>query len=415
MDNNKIKKEEFLSTKELLKRGGISFASTAAAVLALYEGILALLGESANIINKTPIWSRVVVWLFISVVVTSLTLIVSSVKMLKQAEDQIATLRSEKEKLLNNNDEKTRTGDQEDRSDSICQLLTNAYTSQRYQEVLKIGMQLSKPLWYAGYYELRAKVGAIMENAAMKNGDQATMAHVLIEMVGWTNVRLGKTNIGKEKIEEGLLIAEKIGDKSLIASAYRNLADIHLGYATANHNLRYSESPGIMVTNPSEEFQACENCLKKAEACLDDISAEETKNDLSGNINYTFSKYYFEKGNYTEALEKVNTAMAKYALTGNVEKQIKLYNLKGEILMRIPDKRIIALNTFREGIQKALQNNVNVHVVSNSLSLAEYFYQRDQIEDSQNALKDAIKYSSAITDPILSKKLENMKKNLGIG
>lgn len=411
-----IEIENLKSSAVLLKRGLISFGSTAIAILSVYEGICALLGDYADFINSIPIWDRIIIWLFISLAVFFTTILFTFNQLLKKSEEQKSNLIVQNQELreelinLNENYDEFRNV----HSDSICQLLGDAYDAQRYQEVIKIGMQLSAPLWYAGKYELRAKVGEIVENAAYKKGDKATLAKVLIEVVGWTNVRLEKENVGIDKIKEGLLIAEEINDKFLIAAAYRNLADIHLGKATSNHNLRYSNSSPMHVNAHQKriEFQECFQCLTKAKECLDEIQEDGRKNEMSGNIYYTFSKYYFEKEEYDEALSCVENAMNYYKIANNIEKQIKLYNLQGEILLMLPDQQARAVNVFRDGIQIALQHNVNVHIVSNALSLAEYFFQKGQTAQSKHSLKDAIDYSVAITDPILIDKLNNMKVKL---
>lgn len=417
MCENNIELEDLNSTSLLIKRGAISFGSTALGVLSVYEGITALLGDYADAINNVSIFDRLIVWLTLSLIVSFTTIFITFKQLLKKNEEQKEQLKTQNQDLrnqinaLNGNYDEYRS----EHSDSICQLLGDAYESKRYQEVIKIGMQLSGPLWYAGKYELRAKVGEIVENAAAKIGDKSTLAKVLIEMVGWTNVRLGKESIGVDKINEGLLIAQEIDDKFLIAAAYRNLGDIHLGKATSNHNLRYSSSTSIVNAHQQGvEFQECYQCLMNAKQCIEGITDEKRKNEMSGNVYYTFSKYYYEKGEFEEALSCVDKAMDFYKRENNIEKQIKLYNLKGEILLMFPDKQAQAVNVFRNGIQMALQHNVNVHIVSNALSLSDYFYQKQQIEQSKRSLKDAIDYSVAITDPLLIEKLNAMKEKLEI-
>lgn len=412
------KKANKKSGLKLLKRGFVSFGSTALASLSVYEGVSALSEGKTTFFDSIPILERFLAWFFISLTITLITLVITEWQIIRDKEDENTKLIEENSLLNNKLDTALNSYDeyQKNHSDSICQLLNDAYNSQRYQEVINIGMQLSGPLWYSGKYELRAKVGEIVENAASKKGDKSTLAKVLIEMVGWTNIRLGKEQLGIEKIEEGLLVAKDISDHFLIAAAYRNLADIHLGRATSNHNLRYSTTVitiPVPVIKQREEFEECHKCLQSANDCLESIQDIKQKNEMAGNLYYTFSKYYFETGDYNLALEYVEKSMEYYGYNGNIEKQIKLYNLKGEILLMIPNKQALAVNVFRTGIQVALQHNVNVHIVSNALSLSEYFLSKGQIEQAKRSFRDAKEYSSAITDPILVEKINTLEKRLG--
>ena len=82
-----------------------------------------------------------------------------------------------------------------------------------------------------------------------------------------------------------------------------------MGIATANHSLRYSSEPiTISFNEQQKEFDACLDFLNKAEACIAKISKADKRNDLAGNVYYTFSKLYFEKRDYTNALAYVEYA-----------------------------------------------------------------------------------------------------------
>ena len=409
MGRQKEKKRNIAST--LIKSGFASFGSSLLTILSLVEGLAFLIGDDSNIIYKVYLWIRIVLWVMISLIISLITVFITLANLYAKKNKEYENLSIDKNKAISELEDYKQSHKpiQNKNSDSICQLLNDAYKGHRDQEVIKIGMQLSEPLWYSGKYELRARVGEIVESAASRAGDKLTLAKVLIETIGWTNIRLGNNTVGIQTIQRGLNVAIDIGDNYWIASAYRNLADIHLGIATANHSLRYSSEPiTISFNEQQKEFDACLDFLNKAEACIAKISKADKRNDLAGNVYYTFSKLYFEKRDYTNALAYVEYAKKSYIKNKNNEKQIKLYNLKGEILLCIPSRKAEAINVFQEGLKKATDDNVNVHIVSNALSLADCFFEMKQIEQTNRMLNTAKEYVSAVTDPILLTKYQNL-------
>ena len=60
----------------------------------------------------------------------------------------------------------------------------------------------------------------------------------------------------------------------------------------------------------------------------------------------------------------------------------------------------------------ALAHNVNVHIVSNALSLAEYFYEIKQVGQADRMIRTAEEYISAVSDPLLLEKLDRLKQRI---
>ena len=403
---------------KIIKRGAITFGSAVIGILSLYEGILAWIGDEVISFTQRLLSNRLLFLFLLALLITFITMFISSTKKFfvlkkntnilsdrnKNMTDRLGMMEKEFDKF------------QEEYSDSICQLLEDAYDKGRYHEVIKIGTQLSSPLWYTGRYELRAKIGETIESAACQVGDKQTQAKVLIEMIGWTNIRIGNDDLGIQNISRGLKIAEEIKDSYLIASAYRNLADIHLARASAKHNMRYDNNT-ITVNAKTQEYEFgkskeyIDNALNYAERIRDNTK----KSELLGNIDYTYSKYYFEKKDYTEALNKVESAMEAYKKIKYEDKQIKLYNLKGEILLRIDERKFEAVNVFQEGLQKAIERNVNVHIVANALSLIEYFIESHQRMQAERMFKIVDDYTDVITDPLLINKIKTAKLRFSEG
>lgn len=297
-------------------------------------------------------------------------------------------------------------------TDSIIDVLDDAYKKERYTEVVKIGKQLSKPLWYTGKYELRLRIGYMLEAAAAQCENYEVQAETLLEDCGWTNIRLGNKKEGIANIKRGLEIAEHIKSYSLVAQGYRNLIDIHLGEASNNLNLRYIQSRRTAIASDREqELQKCKVYYDKAVIAANLIEDATKKKELLGNISYTISKYYLVTGDYKKALEEVMNAWGYYQSVSNEDKIIKLYSLKG-VILRYLGKEEEAISIFQEGLAKSKSCGNNIHIVSNCLSLCEAYIDMNNITMASRMLEQAYKYSTAITDPHLESRILEIRKEL---
>ena len=95
MCENNIELEDLNSTSLLIKRGAISFGSTALGVLSVYEGITALLGDYADAINNVSIFDRLIVWLTLSLIVSFTTIFITFKQLLKKNEEQKEQLKTQ--------------------------------------------------------------------------------------------------------------------------------------------------------------------------------------------------------------------------------------------------------------------------------------------------------------------------------
>lgn len=69
-------------------------------------------------------------------------------------------------------------------STTLLEDLGVAFGSEAWEEVLKIGSVLSRPLWVLGKYRLRIEVGRLVEAAAARSGHTVAQATALIDDLG---------------------------------------------------------------------------------------------------------------------------------------------------------------------------------------------------------------------------------------
>ena len=113
-------------------------------------------------------------------------------------------------------------------NETIIANLHIAFQEERWEEVIKIGSVLSRPLWVTGKYKLRVEVGKLVEAAASYNDRPHQQASALIDDLGWTKFVLGDVGAGKKYISHGISIAEKCSDSYMAHKGYRHLSAISM-------------------------------------------------------------------------------------------------------------------------------------------------------------------------------------------
>ena len=143
------------------------------------------------------------------------------------------------------------------------------------------------------------------------------------------------------------------------------------------------------------------------------IENESKKTEMLGNLQYTFAKYKLVIREYDDAISAVDKSFNYYANNHDLERAVKLYNLKGKIQLMSGNENN-AIETFQLGIQKSNEIANNIHVVTNSLSLAEYYLREDNYSLSRRMLKTAVNNIQYISDPVLNRRCEEIQLQLNI-
>ena len=154
--------------------------------------------------------------------------------------------------------------------ESLETALADAYKAKKWDFVVEVGSFLSRPLWIAGKYEVRRRVGELVEDAAAHCKKHSHRAAALIDDIGWTNFVLKEPDKARKAISDGLLIAEKQRDWYLCAKASRHLASIarHAGdYPTCEDNLTAAAKYATQLGD-GDIFREIDMTLKASKAKL---------------------------------------------------------------------------------------------------------------------------------------------------
>lgn len=382
----------------------ICFVATALSIMGIYATIMGFIGTDNKVytlLSEINFIVKIIILLVCSAFSTLIKLLISfiiHVKSLIIEKDDIYVKYNDCLNILNDKNEYISS-----HSDSICAILEEAINRKRYQEVISIGAHLSLPLWYTGKYALRIKVGQMVELASGQTGDKKVQALTLIEDIGWTNVRLNNIEEGEKYIKRGLRIATDIKDKYLIAQANRNLADICL--INSQNSFRISEKTNFLNN--------CEHYLNESLQMANSMENSIEKEGLIGNIYYTYCKYYQEANNIDIALEYLDKSLNQYKNCGLMEKQIKLFVLKGKLLLDL-NKEDEAIDVFQEGLRLSQNLNVNVHIATNALELCKIHISKNNIQLAKQMLSIAKEIINVINDPlVLSEYNDCVKKIVG--
>lgn len=299
-------------------------------------------------------------------------------------------------------------------NDSLVSILESAYNAKRWHEVVKIGRPLSESLWYTGKYDLRVKIGEMLASAAGLCEEYEIQSETLLDDLGWTRIRLNEIEQGEKSIEHGLKVAEDHSLFYLVAKGYRHLADINLAKACNFWTLRYMNYGNQhmpKVIRKTESLEVCFSFYEKAISVLPLISNEKKRTEMEGNLKYTLSKYYLVTREFEKALEAVADSQALYNRILDNDREVKLFNLKGRIFTEM-GRDSDAEAAYQEGLRKATTISNNAHMVSNSISLAEYYLNEGQKKLACQMLSVAKDNSHAINDPILIARIEELSESL---
>lgn len=303
----------------------------------------------------------------------------------------------------------------EEDEDSLVAILNTAYKAEHWKEVIKIGSQISSPLWYTGKFETRVRIGELVESAAGFSGEYYVQAETLLDDLGWTKFRLEMTKDAIKSIKRGLSIAKSHSFTYLIAKGNRHLADIHLAKACSLWTLRYLDMGNKSLPEKIDDAELkkyndyYDLAIKAAEEIPDSIK----KTEMLGNLLYTKAKYCLVIRNYPDAISSVDESLNYYKQNDDLERSVKLYNLKGKIQMMSGDETS-AIETFQLGIQKSTEIANNIHTVTNSLSLAEYYLSESNLSSSERYLKTAEHNMQYINDPVLKRRCDELKVQLNM-
>ena len=211
--------------------------------------------------------------------------------------------------------EETKCDDDDILINDLIISLENELHKGKNQEIITIGSILSNPLFTIGKYELRLKIGELVQKAAiaqfaiLKDNKYKECEMIqLIDSIGWMKVELGKkVNEGRTDIENGRKIAETLRTnkgKFYEAKAYRHYGAIE----RRNHNWQ-------------KAFEYNDKSLEKANEITDD----QLKTEAIAAAHYARAFVFKGQSDYENALVFLDKSISEFEkLTDGDKKTMKV-------------------------------------------------------------------------------------------
>jgi tetratricopeptide (TPR) repeat protein len=354
--------------KKLLLFSVVTFGGTCLTLFA----VLSAMGYFAGtgfVYEKFDQWVKIYLYLSVSIITTSIQIIAQLFK-------------------FNNKFQKDANIKKES-GDSLLRYIESAFEQERWTEVVKIGVSLSEALWYTGKFSLRIKIGGLLEESARHCNNMFVRSLALLDDLGWSMYRMNKTH-GVSEIKRGLAIAEENNFSYLIAKGHRHLCHI--------------EADAGKIDVALDHYYIAINSISK-------IEDKAKQQEMRGNVEYAHAKIYKAESQFDKALDAIAISIAQYRLNNDKDREVKMYNFKGEMHLRNGDKEL-ALESFQVGYELAVEISNNVNIVSNAISIATIYKEQDLIAKAIKVLQSVNKYLYRMTDPVVSIHYAALQKSL---
>lgn len=354
--------------EKLIIVSSMTFGGTCAALFTILSIISFFAGEDFTY-NNFDTWLKVYLYLSIAFIITAMQIIIQLF-------------------LINKNHQKDNEIRKES-GDSLLYYLESAFEQERWTEVVKIGTSLSEALWYTGKFSLRIRIGELLEESARNSNNDYVRAEALLDDLGWSKHRMKMGGISE--IKKGLNLATENNFPYLISKGHRHLCHIE---ADAGH------------------VEVALNHYKVAIDNIERIEDKRKRQEMRGNVEYAHAKIFYAQSNYTEALKSIAITIAQYKLNNDPDREVKMYNFKGEILLRSEPTDELALDAFQYGYQLALKISNNVNILRNAISISKIYKSRGSDKMALQILTSVKKYLERMTDPVIIEGYNNLLKSL---
>lgn len=273
---------------------------------------------------------------------------------------------------------------------NIASELMEAYKAERWEQTVLIGSFLSRPLWLSGRYELRAHLGAIIEDAAAKSNKKGPRAAALIDDLGWTSFALNDEPSAIKYITDGLNLAKDVQDYYLIAKGHRHLASI-------------SRRKG--------DFAEAQRQLERAKKACGKIKNPVGQEEMATALLASEAKLLMSTTAYKEAEELLLLAKKHYESNNDIGRSVKIYVLLGDLAKergRIED----AEKFYQYGYDASVNLGRKDETFNNSKGLAALYLSTQQYDRAGEWLRKAAAHAQALNMLEESRKLRLSLINL---
>jgi tetratricopeptide (TPR) repeat protein len=244
--------------------------------------------------------------------------------------------------------------------------IEKAYNEKKWEEVIKIGSVLSRPLWITGKYHLRIQLGKFIENAAGYLNNPSVQASALIDDLGWTKYTLGEINEAQENIEHGIQIAIKSQEPFLAYKGFRHLSSIAVDLG---------------------HLMEAEKYLEEVKAFAYQLPEGNIKQEAIGGIHFTVGLLERKRKNWAKALVEYTIADEIYRALRDNERIAKVYQYKGEALFEL-GRFSESKDVYLEGYSVAQKESRKDSILQNLLGLSNISIKIGDITETRRILQE---------------------------
>lgn len=273
--------------------------------------------------------------------------------------------------------------------DSILQILHDAESNSRWNEIVKLGTALTEFLWYTSRKKLRIEVGHIVAMAARQANDSLAEARTLIEDLGNTIMTLGDVDQGISYINRGIKIAEDHGYSFLACRGYRNLANCYSYKGDSTNAI-------AALTRATDYAQS----LTDASSRLDALGAIEYANCKAFEVQKQYAdalKALDRAVDYYEQLEQLDPSTA----AANQDRLVKVYRERSVVYLQMGTDDSIdrAADACQTALQLAHNSQSFENVVRCCCILGRIYLHQDAISAAEGVMSIAAKNVAHIDSP----------------
>jgi len=287
--------------------------------------------------------------------------------------------------------------------DSLFQYFDECKEKKEYEEIIRFGSGIARPLWLSQKYEARLEIGRYIFEAASETTPENYEKKVKakIDYIGWTYVELELYEKAKEKINYGIHLAKNSTDEEFnekyktyyIAKAYRHLFGLYFRKGKIEK---------------SKEF------LRIAVENTNDIPDIRGKKEAAAEINYSESLLLTEMEEYDEALLKIQTAKDLYEELGSKEWLIKIDNQKAEILIKKGDENSLnqAADIIHDNLKKSKQHKFMKQYVRSFIAEGHFYYKKRNLTRAKKSFNDGLLIAERIGMKYEKRLIDNELRNI---
>jgi hypothetical protein len=315
---------------------------------------------------------------------------------------------------------------------NILKIISKDLKDKRFKSVVRLAYPLSRPLWVAGKYDLRIKIGrqillalnSLMEDTVLidekKISVEELKAKVLMDDLGWTIFRINPNSYECiANIERGIIIAKKEQLFSLAIKGHRHLIGI---YSELKNDEKIKENIEEAKTICSNENYKRKTSVKERESVLMGLDYALLKISIEEYQNQNLR----DRTILDDFIKKIEIFSNYYKTEEDWERYAKTFYVHAEILILYdsPSTDIEAESVLLEGLnvcdaQARIDGFIRVSMMLMEIQNKRLLTEKDKeektrlINEFKNYHSGALKRAKEINNKEHIGELRELMQNIG--